>query len=432
MHILHIIQRYWPARGGAEIHLGEISRRLAADGHAVTVATSDALDFELFWDRSRRRIKETEGIHDSVRILRFPVQHLPVSKVAYPGMQRLLWILSKTEIVPTTLMQRFAHFIPWMPALSRWLRTTDTPFDLVASMTICFDALMAAGLRFAQQRKLPFVTYPLTHLGAGEAPGQDKLSRFYTLRHQTALVRASDAVIAQTSTEEAYYAERGVPKERILVAGPGINPEEVLGGQAERFLAKHQIRAPLILSLSSMSYDKGTMHLVEAVRQLWETGETVELALAGAILAPFRHYFEGLPQPVQKRIHLLGPVSEEDKRDMLAAADIVALPSRTDSFGIVYMEGWLYGKPVVGANTWGVNDVIEDGQDGVLVPFGDVPALAQALADLIHDPEKREQMGERGRAKVLRHHTWDTKYPTIHQVYQRLVSTGAAGHLSDV
>ena len=56
MRILHIVQRYWPAYGGAEAYLGELSARLAADGHQVTVATTDALDFELFWNPGARRI----------------------------------------------------------------------------------------------------------------------------------------------------------------------------------------------------------------------------------------------------------------------------------------------------------------------------------------------------------------------------------------
>ena len=60
---------------GAEGHLGELSARLAADGHQVTVATTDALDFELFWEPRRRRVVARRGA-SGVRILRFPVRHL--------------------------------------------------------------------------------------------------------------------------------------------------------------------------------------------------------------------------------------------------------------------------------------------------------------------------------------------------------------------
>ena len=96
------------------------------------------------------------------------------------------------------------------------------------------------------------------------------------------------------------------------------------------------------------------------------------------------------------------------------------MPSRSDSFGIVYLEAWLYSKPVIGARTWGVMDVIEDGRTGVLVPFGDVEALAAAVRALLTQPERRAAMGAAGRERVYRLHTWDRKVDAVHQLYTRL------------
>lgn len=421
MRILHIIQRYWPARGGAEIHLGEISARLAAEGHPVTIATTDALDFERFWDPRHRRIAKEEEQRDGVRILRFPVRHLPVPSLTYPGWRRLLWLLSTARPVPVKLLFRLARFTPWVPDLWRWLKLTGDVFDLVAGMTICFEPLLEAGLRFAQRRCIPFIIYPLTHLGAGTRPGEDPLSRFYTMRHQVDLVRASNAVMAQTPTERIFYEQRGVSGERIFVAGPGVNPPDVLGGDGRHFREQRNLSGPLVVFLSAMSYDKGTIHLLEAMRRLWRAGRSAELVLAGTILGPFRRYLEGLPPADRQRLHVLGPVTEEEKRDLLAAADVVAMPSRTDSFGIVYLEAWLYKKPVIGARAWGVSDVIEHGQDGLLVPFGDVPALAEAIAYLLDHPAERVAMGTRGERKVYQFHTWERKYELVCGLYRQLV-----------
>ena len=235
MRILHVIQRYWPARGGAESLLGELSARLAAAGHQVTVATTDASDFELFWDPRCRRIAGEEEIYRGVRILRFPVRHLPVSSLTYPGVRRLLWLLSTARPVPVSVLLRLARYTPWVPDLEHWLTTTDEPFDLVAGMTICFEPLIEMGLRFARRRGLSFVSYPLTHLGAGSRPGTDALSRFYTMRHQVALVRDSDAVVVQTPTEGDFYASRGISPARLAIGGPGVAPAELLGGDGASF-----------------------------------------------------------------------------------------------------------------------------------------------------------------------------------------------------
>jgi len=424
MRILHLIQRYWPARGGAESHLGELSARLAAEGHQVTVATTNALDFELFWDRRSRRVVGAKETYNDVRILRFPVRHLPGSSLTYAGVRRFLWLLSMARPVPVGVLFRLARFTPWVPDLERWLVTTDEPFDLVAGMTICFEPLIEMGLRFARRRGLPFVSYPLTHLGAGSRPGTDALSRFYTMRHQVALVRDSDAAVVQTPAEGTFYASLGISLARLVVGGPGVAPAEVLGGDRARFRQRHNLQGPVVVSLSAMSYDKGTIHLVQAVRRLWREGRQVDLVLAGAVLAPFQHYLSTLPEADARRLKVLGPVDDAEKRDMLAAADIFAMPSRTDSFGIVYLEAWLYRLPVIAARTWGVSDVVSDGEDGLLVPFGDVPALAQVLNRLLDHPVEQAALGSRGEQKVYRQYTWEHRYAPVRDLYARLIGSG--------
>ena len=134
----------------------------------------------------------------------------------------------------------------------------------------------------------------------------------------------------------------------------------------------------------------------------------------------FLRYFEALPDEVRTKCHLLGFISDEDKSDLLDAGDVFVMPSRTDSFGIVYLESWLYKKPVIGALAGGVPEVISHGQDGYLVPFGDVARLADCIASLLMDQELAQRLGEAGYRKVLMEHTWDKKYNMISQVYWQL------------
>lgn len=409
----------------------EFSAWLAAAGHQVTVVTSDALDFELFWDPRRRRVAEPSGAHRGVQIRRFPLRHLPLSQLAYPGLRRLLWLLSMVPPVPERFMSGLAAYTPWVPSLWRWADTQTEPYDLVGATTTAFEPFVAAGLRVARRQGVPFVCYPLTHLGAGPEPGEDANSRFYIMRHQVGLVAASDAVIAQTESERDFYVGRGVPSGKIAVVGSGVTPEAVLGGRGERFREHHDIEGPLVLAIGAMAADKGTVQTVEAVRQLWRAGRQVDLVLIGAVLTRFAEYLRGLPAADRERIHVLGPVSEEEKRDALAAATLYAMPSRTESFGITYLEAWLNGLPVIGARTWGVMDLIDEGRDGLLVPFDErpaesgAPALAEAIAYLLDHPDEAARMGQAGREKVLANHTSDIKCRMVEEVYQRLVRTPA-------
>lgn len=420
MRILHLIQRYAPARGGAEIHLGVFSQRLAADGHKVVVATTDALDYELFWNPTRPRIQELHSIMDGVEIRRFPVRHLPLTPTSYMGLRRLLWIMSRLPL-PAAFAGRLSRLTPRVPDLWRWLSATDQSFDLVAGMNISYEPFMAAGLEFARRRQIPFVIYPLTHLGAGAQPGADEIGSFHTMRHQTAIVRASDAIIAQTESEKLFYQKRGAVPERIHVVGPGVTPAEVTNGSGQRARERLGLIGPIVLSMGTLSYDKGTLHLIEAMQRLWADGCAAHLVLAGAVPVSFQRYLDEWTRNGRAHhLHILGPISDEEKRDLLAAADLFALPSRSDSFGIVYLEAWLNQMPVIGAAAWGIKDIISHGENGLLVPFGDIPALAKAIAELLDHPAQAQAMGQNGAQKTRQFHTWDHKYAQIRRIYQEL------------
>ncbi len=72
----------------------------------------------------------------------------------------------------------------------------------------------------------------------------------------------------------------------------------------------------------------------------------------------------------------LGYVEEEFKRKIFMSSDILAMPSITDAYGIVYLESWICGKPVIGAKTPVMAEIIRDGIDGYLIKFGDIEELA--------------------------------------------------------
>lgn len=418
MRILHLIQRYEPAKGGAEIHLAAFSQRLAADGHEVLVATSDAIAFDLFWNPHSPRLMELETSVDGVQVRRFRVRHLPGSPMTYNAVRRLLWWLSRLR-APTPVLVPLARLTPNLPGLWRWLQNTNKHFDLVAGMNISFEPLIAAGLQFARRVGVPFVVYPLTHLGAAPRPAADEISSFHTMRHQIALVTASDALIAQTQSERDFYAAHGMPPDHIHVVGPGVTPTAVTGGAGQAIRKKLGLKNDVVFSLGTMSFDKGTVHLVEAVSQLWANGRSLHLVLAGKPLTDFQQYLEALPPAVRRRIHLLPNVSDDEKRALLAAADLFVMPSRSDSFGIVYLEAWLNHLPVIAADAWGVKDVISHGIDGLLVPFGDIPALSDAIITLLDQPDEARRLGENGAQKAM-HHTWDQKYHRIRAIYQEL------------
>jgi glycosyltransferase involved in cell wall biosynthesis len=149
--------------------------------------------------------------------------------------------------------------------------------------------------------------------------------------------------------------------------------------------------------------------LLAAAEELWQNGRSFDLVLAGTIMPDFAMRLEKLPDRFRPFCHCLGRISDQEKRNLLAAMTLLALPSRTDSFGIVLLEAWTYGKPVVAARAGGLAAVVDDGENGRLVPFGNVRALSNAISEILDHAELAHTWGENGRQKTSEY-TWDWVY----------------------
>jgi glycogen synthase len=113
-------------------------------------------------------------------------------------------------------------------------------------------------------------------------------------------------------------------------------------------------------------------------------------------------------------------VPEAEKHTLLQASTLLLLPSRTDSFGIVILEAWAHGKPVIGSRAGGIPGVIDEGHNGLLVDFGDMAGLTQAIQHLLNDETLRRTLGQHGRAKLTTHYTWARVADQVLAVYQQV------------
>ncbi|MDO8691837.1 MAG: glycosyltransferase family 4 protein [Dehalococcoidia bacterium] len=408
-----MVPRYWPYLGGSERWFQEISERLAADGHQVTVLTTDAWDLEYFWDRHKQSIPVKEEAHNGVVIRRLPVRHLPFSGIVFPGTRRVMCWLARGPRLGRNALFPLGATTPLVPSLPRALSRLNPAPEIVHAATVPFDSLVYYAQQYARSRGIPFIMSPQTHLGE---PESDEVRRHYTLPNQIEMMRRSTFVIVRTDIERDSLQVLGVPRDKMVRIPAGAEPREMTGTGA-RFRKKHGLHQPIVFSLGALAYDKGSMTLVEAMKLLWSEGLKADLVMAGPLMEPFRHYMEAQPDEVKARCLIPGFVSLEEKADLLDAGDVFVMASRTDSFGIVYLEAWLNRKPVIGAWAGGVPDVISQGQDGFLVRFGDAAELAMRIKQLLGDRELAEKMGRRGEKKTLESYTWDRVYEQALPLY---------------
>lgn len=119
------------------------------------------------------------------------------------------------------------------------------------------------------------------------------------------------------------------------------------------------------------------------------------------------------------RVHFRGFVPNETKYQLLAAADIFALPSLHEAFGLVYLEAMHCGLPVIAARPGGQEDYLDEGRTGFLVPAGDIESLESALRRLVEDPELRARISAHNR-QVAQRFSIAATASHYEQVFERL------------
>jgi glycosyltransferase involved in cell wall biosynthesis len=399
MNILFLIHRYPPALGGSERYIQEMARRLVRDGHAVTVYTSDQLEIEGFWQRGHPRLPAGLNDDDGVAVHRFPAHVLPLHGAVSRLLSLLPWGPIGLAMAPPGLV---------LPGLWQAVRTGGS-FDLVHASA--YPSLMYLGAVIARRAGARLVLMPCSHLGivgaeAYHPPGLAR--RLLGLYHQ------ADTLIALTELEKQMFLAAGIPETKITVTGAGVRPDAAFRADDIRFRRKFGVppESPIIAFVGHKTPGKGALHLLEMAQALLESRPDVTLVMTGAPTADFARRHQAVPGELRDRVLDLY-LSESEKHDLLAASAALVLPSREDGFGIVLLEAWLHGKPVIGARAGGIPAIIENGCNGLLVPFGDVAALVQAVTWLLDHPDRASKMGAFGRERTLERWTWDT-------VYQRL------------
>lgn len=423
MRIAHFIHRYPPALGGAESYFARLSCWLARRGHAVSIFTSNACDLEAFWSPQARRLPAGVRREGSVRVVRHPVRYLPGHRYLLKALSLMPW--SRLGL-PTSTAARWQAFSlscnPVLPSL--WDHCgSATGFDVVHASAFPYAWPLLCAERLARRLGIPFFLTPFLHLGNPSDPA-DRTRAAYLQPGLRRLLAEADGIFVQTRLERDAVLALGLPAGRVILQGLGVEPRESTGGNRQRAQDRWLLNPhlPCIGHLANLSEEKGSVDLLRAAMTLWQAGERFQLLLAGPMMPNFRHFWRQMSPRAKRWVMLTGPLPEEQKADFYAALDLFALPSRSDSFGLVLLEAWAAGLPCVGYRAGGIAEVIHHEEDGLLVPCGNVSALAETLRALLRNPERQRQLGASGRHRVLTYCSWDHSLAIVEQALTAAVA----------
>lgn len=357
--------RHNPNAGGAEEHLHQVFGRLAARGHRVTLLCSG-------WRGARPELEI-----DGIRVLRAGGRY--TFNVAGPLCHARHLADAHFDVVVEDLNK-----VPMLA--TRWV-------DSAARLLLVHHLFGATAFREANPA-LASATWLFERI-------------------IPAVYRGMDCVAVSESTRND-LVRRGIDPDSITVIRNGVDLDG-LGPARERF------RDPTVVFLGRLKRYKRVDLVLRAVARLRDHGMDVRMVVAGK--GDARDALERLARGlgIQDRVRFAGFVPDEEKRELLSRSWVHALTSPKEGWGISSIEASACGTPTVASNSPGLRETVRDGETGVLVPHGDVEALATALARVM-EPSTRDRMGVAAR-RMAGQYTWGGVATAFEDLLRRLVTT---------
>jgi glycosyltransferase involved in cell wall biosynthesis len=317
--------------------------------------------------------------------------------------------------IPLTLIGKRLKLDPF--ALGRLVRFLKTKrFDVLQTWIFAANTYGRIAARLA---RVPVVVTAEMAVDLWKGRGQLAIDRL--------LARFTDRVVGNSQAVVEFYRSAGIPGNRLAMIPSGIGDEEPPAIDAAEVRAELGLPrdAPVALFAGRLAAQKGVADLVAALDLLQHVRPDLRTLIVGD--GPLRADLEETAQAFRLNglVRFLG--HRDDVPRLLAAADLLVLPSLYEGLPNVVLEAMRFAKPVVATAAPGTTEVVADGSTGLLVPCHDPPALAQAIRRVLEDQGLACRLGAEGRARVESEFRADQMVAHFAELYERLATAKAQG-----
>ncbi len=380
-----------PDTGGQVVYVLRLAECLGRMGYRVDILT-----------RRFEGQAPTEMIDGHVRIIRIPA-----------GGEGFVAKEHMDSVIPE-----------WVENVAHFITTRRISYSFISSHY--WDA-GAAGMQLAERLRLPHIHTPHS-LGAWKRDSMDgdaaELEARYRFRqridHERSVYRSADLVIATTPQQAGLLAgdEYGVREDRLTMIPPGYDDTRFFPvSAASRDALKHDLDldGPVILALGRMARNKGYDLLLRALPHVFERIPEARLLLAAGSTDPSddeRQLLEGLRAlaselGISDRVVFGDYISDEALADHYRAADVFALSSRYEPFGMTAVEAMACGTPAVITTEGGLSKMVRWGIDAIYADPFDPAAFGHALATVLRYRAVADQLSRAGSELARARFTWN-------------------------
>ena len=384
MKILQGCVRYPPAPGGAETVVKAYSEGLRDLGHDVEVITTDLYTETPFVK------KEMPSEVNGINVTRHKAYTVSgeAHYVLAPGMVQS-FLSKKADIIHT-------HSYGYFQNHAGWIRE-----------------------RF---QSTPWVITPHFHPSWSMWGGAKRktLREFYDTVIGKGTMESANLITCVSKHErDMLVSEIGISEDNIKIIYNGINWNDWQILPDKNIFRKQypDISDKFVLFAGRLATNKGLSDLISAMDLLNQ--KSVDLVITGADM--------GLGKQLEKealekgvRMHRLGHIDDETYRSVLAAAEMLVLPSEYEAFGIVLLEAAAAETAVIGTNVGGIPEAMSPGNNGLIVEYNDVDNLSKSIATLLDDAKLCKEMGKAGRVWA-KNFSWDSILKELEQEYSSII-----------
>lgn len=380
--------------GGMNVYIDELARALAGEGIHV----------DLFTRRHSREVPATVTVEKG-----FVVHHVDAGPTRDMGPQQTVRYLGRftddvrdqIRFLPNT---KLVHSHYW---LSGW-----------------------AGLRVKSATGLPLVHsfHTLGHIKDVNRRSDSTPEPLSRIAAEQDVINGIDRIITSSDTEKAGLVEHyDVDPAIVCVAAPGVDHDLFTAGprQAARIRLGWP-DVPTVLFVGRIQPDKGPDVVLEAFRLVAPEVAESRLVIVGAPSRPHgAREYDALQRRTKQlnlsdRVTFADPVPHREMPDVYRASDVVLVPSRTESFGLVAAEAQASGVPVIAAAVGGLAEVAGPGSGGVLIDGWDPDRWATAALEVLIDSTRAGELARLGPAWAERF-SWEASVERIAEIYKDML-----------
>ncbi|MHA1402865.1 MAG: glycosyltransferase family 4 protein, partial [Candidatus Helarchaeota archaeon] len=401
---------------GAEFYFQRISEELSKNND-TTIIASNLIDFSSLRTGSTKTAPLSEKGKNGLKILRFPItEGFPHALVEKSLNTFIGDIISKIRIFGLSATDCYKFLINGPYSLPLFASMLKNPADVIHTIAIPYASVLY-GLISAKLKKVPSVCTPFFHF---ENP------RYHDPAYGN-ILQNYDAILSNSRAETRYLIDHaGIPSKKIKQIHMAVDLKKYEKAKESWFLNVYPKQGPDVLFVGHKNFEKGALSILDAIPHVVNEVPSVRFVFIGPSTKAFNMRMKSLKKNFRKNILNIGilPFFSTLKRGAFKAADIYVMPSRSEAFGICFLEAWACKKPVISSSIPAMDDVVRAGVDGLKVPFNCPPStLGDVIIRLLKDDSLRQELGARGHQKIKEKGlTYEHLSKKIEEIHEELLS----------